>query len=200
MYSVKETIAKNLAILRKKNKMTQQQVAERLNYSDKAISRWEHAETLPDVDTLCKLCELYGVTFEYLLQTEQPEDSKNPYIIGGDERPRQITIALIAVCVVWLLATVIFVYRQWLFSDNSMWTLFIWAMPASSVVVAVCNKLWGNRIIGAINTSFFFWTAILSIYFQMIEYNLWMLFILGVPIQVIIILSATLKAQKARHK
>lgn len=200
MYSVKETIAKNLVILRKKNKMTQQQVAEKLNYSDKAISRWEHAETLPDVDTLCKLCELYGVSFEYLLQAEQPEDSKNPYIISDDERPRQIIISLIAVCVVWLLATVIFVYRQWLFGDASMWTLFIWAIPASCVVIAVCNKLWGNRIIGAVNTSVFSWTVILSIYLQMIEYNLWMMFILGVPIQVIVILSATLKAQKARRK
>jgi len=200
MENVKEIIAKNLVYLRKKSKMTQQQLAEKLNYSDKAISRWEHAETLPDIETLCKVCDIFGVSFEYLLQKEQPEDNNNPYIKRSDDRPTEIIITLIAICVVWLIATIIFVYVQWLFEDNSMWTLFIWAMPASSVVVAVCNRLWGNKLIGLINTSFFFWTVILSIYLQLIEYNLWMLFILGAPIQMIIILSATLKAHRRRRK
>lgn len=200
MENVKEIIAKNLVFLRKKNKLTQGQLAEKLNYSDKAISRWEHAETLPDIETLCRICDIYGVSFEYLLQKEQPEDARNPYIKTDDERPRQIIITLIAICVVWLVATITFIYRQWLFNDSGMWTLFIWAIPASCVVTAVCNRLWGNRVIGAINTSLFFWSSILSIYLQLIEYNLWMLFILGAPIQLIIILCATLKAQKGRQK
>ena len=68
MENVKAIIAKNLVELRKSKRMTQQELAEKLNYSDKAISRWEHAETLPDIETLCKVCEIYGVKFEYLLQ------------------------------------------------------------------------------------------------------------------------------------
>jgi tellurite methyltransferase len=55
MENVKEIIAKNLTELRKANKLTQGALAEKLNYSDKAISRWEHAETLPDIETLCKI-------------------------------------------------------------------------------------------------------------------------------------------------
>ena len=78
MQNVKETIAANLVALRKSRKYTQQELAEKLNYSDKAISRWEHAETLPDIETLCKICDIYGVRFEYLLQEEQPEKN-NPY-------------------------------------------------------------------------------------------------------------------------
>ena len=61
MENIKEIIAYNLAALRKERKFTQQELASRLNYSDKAVSRWEHAETLPDIETLCKICEIYGV-------------------------------------------------------------------------------------------------------------------------------------------
>ena len=67
MENIKEIIASNLASLRKERKFTQQELASKLNYSDKAVSRWEHAETLPDIETLCKICEIYGVKFEYLL-------------------------------------------------------------------------------------------------------------------------------------
>ena len=68
--STKQIIAANLVALRKNHKLTQQELAAKLNYSDKAISRWEHAETLPDIETLCKVCAIYGVKFEYLLQRE----------------------------------------------------------------------------------------------------------------------------------
>lgn len=64
MENVKEIIARNLTELRKSHKMTQSALAEKLNYSDKAISRWEHAETLPDIETLCRICDIYGVKFE----------------------------------------------------------------------------------------------------------------------------------------
>ena len=73
MENVKEIIARNLAELRKSHKMTQSAIAEKLNYSDKAISRWEHAETLPDIETLCRICEIYGVSFEYLLNKDPSE-------------------------------------------------------------------------------------------------------------------------------
>ena len=53
--NVKQTIAKNLVELRRRHRFTQQELAQRLNYSDKAISRWEHAETLPDIETLCRV-------------------------------------------------------------------------------------------------------------------------------------------------
>ena len=46
---VKPIIAENLTMLRKKKGITQAELAERLDYSDKAVSRWEHGETLPDI-------------------------------------------------------------------------------------------------------------------------------------------------------
>ena len=51
-----------IAQLRKELGLTQKELADALNVSDKAISRWEHAETLPDIETLCKICDIYGVS------------------------------------------------------------------------------------------------------------------------------------------
>ena len=196
MENVKEIIAKNLTELRKSHKLTQSALAEKLNYSDKAISRWEHAETLPDIETLCRICDIYGVSFEYLLCKEQCEDIYVP----RKERntARQVTICLIAISTVWLLATVLFSSVGTLF-DTYIWQLFIWAIPASLSVIFVCNKIWWKkRVCSAITSSFILWSSILSVYLQAISYNLWLLFIVGIPIQVIILLATAIPQKRTR--
>ena len=194
MENVKEIIAANLVALRKSKRMTQQELAEKLNYSDKAISRWEHAETLPDIETLCKVCEIFGVRFEYLLQKEQAPLNKNPYVINNDIS-KKTAIVLIAILSVWLVASIAYLYSNWILNQNR-WQLFIWAIPVSSIIWQFCNRLWGNKILGRIISSITSWTLILSIYISMLKYNIWMVFIIGIPIQLIIVLTAALK--KAR--
>ncbi len=189
MENVKEIIAKNLVELRKANKMTQSTLAEKLNYSDKAISRWEHAETLPDIETLCKVCDIYGVTFEYLLQEEQPA-TKNPYIKKGN-LGQQIIFCLIGIFTVWLIATVLFASVNVLW-HVFVWQIFIWALPVTGAVGVTCNKIWWkSKIWSILLSSFNNWTTILALYLQFVSYNLWMLFLIGIPIQALIILSTT---------
>lgn len=193
MENIKEIIAKNLVELRKKNKQTQQELADKLGYSGKAISRWERAESLPDIEVLCQICDLYGVTFEYLLQKEQPTNRKNPYVKEEDTASR-LSITLIAACTVWIIALVSYIYLL-LYMGKNNWTIFVWAVPITGVVMNICNKLWGNKTLGIITSSFINWTGILALYLQCLAagYNIWLLFIIGVPIQIIILLSATLK-------
>ena len=66
MSDLKIIIARNLVELRKRNKYTQQDLAEILQYSDKAISKWEKGDSLPDIEVLYQICKLYGVTLDYL--------------------------------------------------------------------------------------------------------------------------------------
>lgn len=196
MSSVKEIIAKNLTELRKSHKLTQQTLAEKLNYSDKAISRWERGETLPDIETLCTLCDLYGVRFEYLLQQEQPTEGKNPFVKGRDNA-NKIFICLISAATVWLCATMAFIWSD-MTKGLWLWNLFIWALPCTGIPLAVCNRLWWrNKIFGAINTSYTAWTLLLSIYIEALLRgdNMWFFFILGVPVQIIVIFSAMLKSK-----
>ena len=67
MDNIKANIAKNIIELRKKNNWTQAELADKLNYSDKAVSKWERAEAVPDIETLHALAELFGVTVDYFL-------------------------------------------------------------------------------------------------------------------------------------
>lgn len=194
MRNVKDVIAKNLAELRRDHKLTQQQLADKLNYSDKAVSRWEHGETLPDIETLCKICDIYGVSFEYLLEEEQPQPSKNPHILKKDIGGK-ISITLIAICTVWLVAIIAVITLNMLGRFNS-WKIFIWALPITGFVASACNRLWGNRILGAITSSFTVWTLILAIYVHLLDHNFWMFFLIGVPVQMIIILYLTIKRGK----
>ena len=193
MENIKEIIAKNLVELRKSHKLTQQALAEKLNYTDKAISRWEHAETLPDIETLCRVCDIYGVKFEYLLQKEQPKNpAKNPNIKRENIGSKIIT-TLIAVSTVWLLVTVLYAV-QW---QNEPWNLFIWAMPATALVLFVANYVFFNsKIFRIISSSFFVWLMLLSIYIELLirnSDNIWSIFIIGFPLQAIIILLGTIK-------
>jgi len=194
MENIKEIIAANLVALRKDRRYTQQELAAKLNYSDKAVSRWEHAETLPDIETLCKICEIYGVKFEYLLQKEQPKKN-NPYIVKRDT-PNQVIITLIAMASVWIAATVAFSYLNIVLSQNK-WSLFIWAIPLTASVCSICNSyFFKNKVLNYLLLSIINWTLILAIYIELLANNFWLLFIVGIPIQLIIILLAILKYNK----
>jgi transcriptional regulator with XRE-family HTH domain len=196
--NTKEIIAANLTALRKASKMTQQELASKLNYSDKAISRWEHAETLPDIDTLCKICTIYGVRFEYLLQKEQPKKN-NPYIEKRDTANR-VLITIIAAFSVWIAAFALF-FGLNMATQINVWMIFIWAIPSTNVVLLVCNAFFfRSKTYKYIVSSFLMWSLLLACYLQLIAYNMWMLFIVGVPVQAVIMLSAFLKPSTAQRK
>ena len=71
----KKIVVENLIYYRKLNKLTQLQLAEKLNYSDKAISKWERAESIPDIIILKQIADLFGVTVDYII-TEHTEMKK----------------------------------------------------------------------------------------------------------------------------
>lgn len=60
--NIKETVAKNLLFYRKKNKITQKELAEKLGVKHNAISSWENGVNSIDIDTLFKVCKIFGVT------------------------------------------------------------------------------------------------------------------------------------------
>lgn len=72
----RDIISKNILTLRKKNKMTQADLAEKLNYSDKAISKWERGESLPDAEMLYNIAELFNVEIGYLFEEHLDDRAK----------------------------------------------------------------------------------------------------------------------------
>ena len=63
-------IGKFISIKRKEKNLTQQELAEKLNITDRAISKWENGFCLPDVGTMPKLCEILGITINDLFSGE----------------------------------------------------------------------------------------------------------------------------------
>lgn len=189
---IKQNIARNISELRKKNKLTQLELAERLNYSDKAISRWERGDTLPDIDVLCEICKLFNVSFEYLISEDGSKIKEDAKKSSRVEVGNRLTITLLVISVVWFIATFIYVYNDILFQRNA-WRVFVYSVPASALVAQVFNSKWGYRKYSVYILSAFIWTALASIYIGLLQYNIWLIFLLGVPLQVVVILWSRLK-------
>lgn len=190
MEDYRKIIANNISELRKEHKMTQSELAEKLHYSDKAISRWERGDTMPSIEVLCELCELFGVELTYLVSVDDNQKKKanvSNAIIGN-----RITIALLAISFVWLLATCIYVYSsiQW---ANSPWIIFLWAVPVTAFVSDIFNMIWGKRIYSIITRSVLIWSLLTCFYIQFLSLNAWLIFILGAPMQVCVVLWCRLK-------
>lgn len=189
---IKEIVKNNLIKLRKDNKLTQLELAQKVGYSDKAISRWETGETTPDVETLHTLAGLYNVDISYFFKEEhqdiQPKQKEK-------NKVNKFVISLLCIVSVWFVAIILFDVLSKI-EGIKAWLSFIWAIPVSFLLAIIFNSIWGKRIWTFIYASIFSWTLILAIYLQIIEYSSFMIFIAGVPIQAVIILCYCLKNRK----
>ena len=197
MKDLKETVAEKLVFLRRENKLTQAELAEKLNYSDKSVSKWERGEALPDVEVLVKISRLFNVSLDYLVNENSAAASVSTPV--KSLRRNHLIIASISVWTVWVIATLIFVFCQ-IGAGVSPWTVFVWAVPASCIVAIVFNGIWGKHWAIFLLCSLLVWSIILACYLQFLKYNLWQMFIVGVPPQVIIILWSRLKRSPASKK
>ena len=182
-------IAKNLSELRRKNKLTQLEVAEKLNYSDKAVSKWEQGESLPGIEVLYKLAKLYGVSMDYIVGEKEVKPSRAAF--GGLTHKRKRIITLLSVLGVWLFATVFYIFFN-IFAHANLWTLFCWAVPASFVVSIVFDAVWHKRRFLFLIISAFIWSLLLCFCLQFVNYNIWQILGIGIPLQLAVLLSAWL--------
>ena len=121
----KALVAKNLSNYRKINNLTQLDLAEKLNYSDKAISKWERGESLPDLYTLQKIAELYGITLNELCAEKQ-----EPIKPKKAKKSNHLFVTLLSCILVWFIATLTFVVLMIVpaTADKPVWLTFIVAM------------------------------------------------------------------------
>lgn len=193
MSELRKIIGTNLQELRKQKKYTQLDLANELGYSDKAISKWEKGDSLPDIEVLYQIANFYGVTLDFLTHEGSLEDKKD-YIIPKDDIRNKIIICILTILIVWSIGLIVYFYKY--FQDNeNIWTSFIWPIPATFLVLYIFNAIWGKKIRRYFIASMFAWGIILSLYLEALRNNenVWMIFILGVPIQLILILWSQLK-------
>ena len=191
MEDMKQTIADNITELRKELHLTQAELAEKMGYTDKAISKWERAESIPDIVTLKEFADLCGVTLDYLVEKEHTE---NRVALSKQARSNRMVISLLAAAAVWLIATVLFVYLQ-IFGIPHVWLVFAGAVPVTMIVLLVFNSIWGNLRLNYVIISVLVWSTLAFAYFMLIQYNLFLIFLIGIPIQVMIILWSRIRTK-----
>lgn len=192
-----EMLAKNIVYLRKQAKMTQSELAEKIKYSDKTISKWETGEAIPDVETLMLICQEFGVSIDEI--TKGPISQQK--IKASKEEIKQnhnkFIISLLAISLIWILATVFYVYVNIAY-DKNIWLAFVWSMPISFVLAIVFNAIWGRRILTFVYVSLLMWTLTLSLFLTFLELYMWPLFILCIPGQIAIVLWSGLKPKQKK--
>lgn len=199
MADIKTALAKNITTLRLKNKMTQSELAAKLNYTDKSVSKWENGDSVPPVDVLKDVADLFGVTVDFLI-TEKSEESFDKIYTGKSNQRNKIIITCLAVLIIWLLATIVFFYYSTIFKMQHPWLIFIEALPLSFIILIIFNGIWGMRKFIFILISCLIWTALTAAYLQYLEKNMWMVYLLGIPLQIATILWSQLKPKNKTPK
>ncbi len=202
--ALKSIIAANIADLRKKSGMTQQDLAAKLNYTDKAISKWERGESIPDVIVLKQIADMFHVTVDYLLSDvheEAEETAADSSEIDVFKKRQSLRtrgfVTGMSVLLVWIAALVLFIVFDTASLDyRSNWVVFACAVPASFIVWLIMNSIWFNRRRNYLIISLLMWSVLALIYIPILLFagrNLWLIFSLGIPGQAIIIMWSRLK-------
>jgi len=191
MDDLKYVFASNLINLRTGAGMTQLELAEKLNYSDKSVSKWERADAVPDIYVLKKLSEIFNVSVDALLA---PSGVWTPDYDEEIANHNHNTIILITMLGIWMLALLLFIIF-WI-CEKFVWTVFVYAIPVSFITLLVLNSVWkkGRRntlIIGLLVASVF-----LSVYCTFWSHHWWQIYLLLLPAEVMVFLSSRIEKRR----
>lgn len=196
---LKKQIGANIAAYRKHSGLTQAGLAEKLNYSDKAVSKWERGESAPDVQTLVQLAELYDITVNDLLVDPDALPEETGAVQRAMEKAVEKTlkrkadkriILMLSSLLVWFVALFIFVVLSSLDIPKS-WIAFFYAIPADAIVLLSLRSAWKDFRWNQALISLIVWGCLLSFYVSVLifaDLNLWKVFLLGIPGQAAIFL------------
>lgn len=185
-------VAENIATLRASRKMTQMELGEALNYSDKAISKWERGEAVPDAYVLSDMAAIFDVSVDWIL-TKHEKSEAPPRKADRVAHVRR-AITMLSFFGVWTLATIVFVTLA--IVDIYEWQVFVYTIPISLIVFIVFNALWGGRGRCFFLVALLIASLLLTIYVIFLERNLWILFILAAPAEICVLITYFLVGKK----
>ncbi len=196
---LKAILGSNIATYRKRQGLTQAGLAEKLNYSDKAVSKWERGESVPDVLTLVQVAELFGISVNDLLTDPNVLPEETGAVVGKMEKAVEKalkrkadkpTILGLSSLLVWFVALLLFVVISSVGIEKS-WLAFIYAIPVNAIVLLSLLSAWHDFRWNKTLVSVLVWGGLLSLYvslFLFVKVNIWKLFLLGVPGQLAVFL------------
>ncbi len=192
MKEMETIIASNIIELRTKSGFTQLELAQMINYSDKSVSKWERAESVPDVIVLKKMADIFGVTVDYMLTQHDP--TEKPTIMTTVRALPFKIITSITIVGIWILALLIFII-VWL-CGSIVWLIFVYAVPISLITLLILHSIWEKGKYNFYIVSLLILSVIATIYFTFLERNWWQLFLLIVPAEIEVFLSFYLRKKR----
>jgi len=153
----RQLVAARIAYYRKKEGLTQGQLADIINYSDKSVSKWERGDGLPDAYVLYRLAEHFGVTMNDLTGTDDP--------VQRDRiKERRRFVPVLSIGIAWLVASVCFFVLQIFWpSLSKTWLAFIYAVPVSFIVATVFSTMWFDLLARCVSVSGIIWGVFVSV-------------------------------------
>ena len=209
---LKNQLGANIVMYRKRSGLTQAKLAERLNYSDKAVSKWERGESMPDVLTLVQLAELFDVKVDDLIRDpeEIPENTGGPieHVMEAavektlKRKANKRVILSLSSLLVWFVALLVFVVVSSLDIPRS-WIAFPYAIPADAIVQLSLRSAWGDFRWNKTLISILMWGGLLSLYASLklfVHVDIWKLFLLGIPGQLAVLLWFRLYSKSSKEE
>ncbi len=199
MDELKLIVASNLIKLRQKAGMTQAELGEKLNYSDKTVSKWERGESIPDAYSLTRLAAIYGLTVDDLLHDEgawqdpvekarAEEKAAAPTFSSG-------MVTLVAIVGIWTMAVIMFVVC-WVALDQLLWLIFASAVPVSLVTLLVLNSVWNKGRHNMVIIMLLVAAAVTLIFLFLLKRNPWQLFLILIPAEILVVLCFHIRRRK----
>lgn len=200
MEEIKNIVAKNITELRLLNNMTQMELAEKLNYSDKTISKWERAESSPDISVLVEIADLFGVTLDYLVRSENIDEAVKENKQKETRYNRRV-IVYISESVAWIVAMFAFIITSLILGKSSFqWLYFVYALPIVLIIKLVFNSIWFNPRHNYFIISALLWSILAAIHITFLYFgiNVTLIYLLGVAGQIVIVLWSFIKKPKSK--
>ncbi len=194
---LRKNIATNIANFRKSKGYTQSELAEKLNYSDKSISKWERGESVPDALTLKELANFFGILVDDFYR-EKPLFIKKKTVL----RKKKFIIPLLAITIAWLAIALLFALSVLVFGDKipNPWLLFIYGIPVTGIIFTIFMAVYHDKLLTLIGESIIIWGVGLSAFLTLSEIfgyqNMYLIFIVCIPLQLLAILYYILKIDK----
>lgn len=187
MEDIKLIFASNLIRLRTSKNMTQAELGEKLSYSDKSVSKWERAESIPDVIVLKQMSELFGVSIDFLLtshdQWVNPEADK-------DNKKLSNLIIMITLAGIFTVAFLVFTIF-WILGDLH-WIIFAFTLTVALIAWLVLNSIWHKGKNNWLLVFSLVFSIIADVYIVLSIYttkNPWQLFMVAIPAEIVVLLS-----------
>ncbi len=192
-------------MLRKQQKLTQIELADKIHYSDKAVSKWERGESMPDVSVFKTIAELFGVTIDFLVTPhEDAEVAKEQTSYAQSvKKKNRLIINFITIFSIIVIEAIIFSALRFTAVVSDFWQNFLFCfvcpLPLIGLIEVIFSSLWAKKIARFIAVSAFVWSlfieAIIIIYVAMDRF-FWQLLLVGLLAQVIVVLSFNLHRLK----